>query len=71
MALSFLAFLLIVVGVIGGGILIAVIIGTTQSANTKSKDKKLRKQLEQQALQEDALMQNADNPYMKRFEEQE
>ena len=64
------AFLAIPVAVIGGGLLIAAIIGIAQSASTKSKEKKLRKQFEQQALTEDALMQNADDPYAQKFEEQ-
>ena len=47
-----------------------VIIGVAQSASSKGNEKKLRKQFEQQALQEEAQMQNADNPYMQKFDEQ-
>ena len=68
--ISFMMFFVIIGGVIVGGILIAVIIGLGQSTSSKSNEKKLRKQFEQQALQEEAQMQNADNPYMQKFDEQ-
>ncbi len=63
-------FFVIIGAVVGGCILIAVIIGLGQSMSSKSNEKKMRKQLEQQALQEEALMQNAENPYMQKFDEQ-